>query len=191
MAKAKRPEDPVSIRPMKRQVRQGVFDQAPAAPVPHEGVEETPLEIPELKSAEVAEVRETDPAKAKKTSGRGKTKRPKNELKTDNERFNAFLRCRVTPEERDYWNRTIHDLTGQPQQFSRIFRALLVILDHSKEQLTEVWPKERSGIGPSKLSSVAMALDEFGVAKLIWEAIDKAGPPREIGNQAERQVGNE
>lgn len=100
-------------------------------------------------------------------------------LPMQREPISSELRCRCTRSERKRWHEFAYLLTGEPNRFSHIFRALLLLLGNSKQTLlNDLRPMFQSLENPPKNDSLAITLYEQRLAELLWEALRRAEKPQ-------------
>lgn len=90
----------------------------------------------------------------------------------------SSLRCRCTDNERKKWHDFAKDVTGEHNQFSHVFRAMLLILENSTDHLMKLLPEMKSLKVPAKHDSLAITLYEQKLSQILWDAIKGAGRPR-------------
>jgi hypothetical protein len=88
------------------------------------------------------------------------------------------LRCRCTENERKKWHDFAKNVTGEHNQFSHVFRSMLLLLENSDEQLIKLLPEMKQLKVPAKKDSMAIALYEQKLSQILWDAIKAAGRPR-------------
>jgi len=88
------------------------------------------------------------------------------------------LRARCTENERKKWHDFAKDVTGEHNQFSHVFRAMLLILENSHEHLMKLLPEMKGLKVPAKKDSMGIALYEQKLSQILWDAIKGAGRPR-------------
>ena len=90
----------------------------------------------------------------------------------------SSLRCRCTDNERKKWHDFAKDVTGEHNQFSHVFRAMLLILENSNDHLMKLLPEMKSLKVPAKHDALAITLYEQKLSQILWDAIKGAGRPR-------------
>ncbi len=88
------------------------------------------------------------------------------------------LRCRVTQEERRRWHDLSYRVTGEHSQFSRIFRALLVLLENAEDQLDKKVDELQRLKRPAKADRVGITMYEYHLAQILYDAMRAAGRPK-------------
>lgn len=88
------------------------------------------------------------------------------------------LRCRVTQEERRRWHDLSYRVTGEHNQFSRIFRALLVLLENAEEELDKKVDELQRLRRPAKADRVGITMYEYHLAQILYDAMRAAGRPK-------------
>lgn len=87
------------------------------------------------------------------------------------------LRCRCTKSERKKWHDFSMRITGAPNQFSHVFRAMLLLLEHAEDELEKQQHKLEVLENPSKQDPLAVTFYEQKLANFIWGAMRRAGRP--------------
>lgn len=87
------------------------------------------------------------------------------------------LRCRCTKSERKKWHDFAMRVTGAPNQFSHVFRAMLLLLEHAEKELEKQNHKLEVLENPSKQDPLAVTFYEQKLASFVWEALRRAGRP--------------
>jgi hypothetical protein len=88
------------------------------------------------------------------------------------------LRCRVTQEERRRWHDLSYRVTGEHNQFSRIFRALLVLLENAEGELDKKLDELQRLRRPAKADRVGITMYEYHLAQILYDAMRAAGRPK-------------
>jgi len=91
------------------------------------------------------------------------------------ERKDYQLRVRCTKSERKRWNDFAHNITGEANRFSHLFRALLILAEKAEPGLTSQLEQIQALPLPQKSDSLAVAHYEDSLSKILWEAIRRSG----------------
>lgn len=88
------------------------------------------------------------------------------------------LRCRVTQEERRRWHDLSYRVTGEHNQFSRIFRSLLVLLENAESELDKRADELQRMRRPAKADRMGITMYEYQLAQILYDAMRAAGRPK-------------
>ncbi|BAS60249.1 hypothetical protein NIES2135_65060 (plasmid) [Leptolyngbya boryana NIES-2135] len=89
--------------------------------------------------------------------------------------MSSEIRVRCTNSERKKWQDFAYRLTGEPNTFSHIFRALLVLLEHAEEDFGRMSELVRLLTKPPKNDPLQVALFEHKIAQILWESMRRSG----------------
>ncbi|MBW4422799.1 MAG: hypothetical protein KME13_27080 [Myxacorys californica WJT36-NPBG1] len=85
------------------------------------------------------------------------------------------IRVRCTNSERKKWQDFAYRLSGEPNTFSYILRALLILLEHAEGDFGKMSPLVRALEKPPKNAPLQVALFEQKLAQILWESMRRSG----------------
>ncbi len=87
------------------------------------------------------------------------------------------LKFRCSDSERERWHEFSQKVTGKRNRLSNVMRSLLLLLEHSEEQLEKLNHHLKNVKSPPKGDRMKTLLYEKKIASVLWEAIRRSSRP--------------